>query len=275
MQRYGTGRRNTIVKNNHFQMNTRDHSDISGELSRNLLRQDFSRDRLYETADAGRQIAKVYSMIENAVAVLSDMRTDISYMYSGGFAATLGLEESPSGETTHSIWEKTVLERVHPDDLRNKYLHELCFFNFMKKQPLASRGRYCYAGKLRMKDREGNYIFVLHRIFYVTDSSDGSFPLSLCLYTPLVSDIPANGLIIDTISGKAAELQMETGRDILSRREAQILEMIDKGLTSRQISESLSISVHTVSRHRQEILSKLQVRNSVEACRIARKLQII
>ena len=269
MQRYGTGRRNTIVKNNHFQMNTRDHSDISGELSRNLLRQDFSRDRLYETADAGRQIAKVYSMIENAVAVLSDMRTDISYMYSGGFAATLGLEES------HSIWEKTVLERVHPDDLRNKYLHELCFFNFMKKQPLASRGRYCYAGKLRMKDRDGNYIFVLHRIFYVTDSSDGSFPLSLCLYTPLVSDIPANGLIIDTISGKAAELQMETGRDILSRREAQILEMIDKGLTSRQISESLSISVHTVSRHRQEILSKLQVRNSVEACRTARELQII
>ena len=86
-------------------MNTRDHSDISGELSRNLLRQDFSRDRLYETADAGRQIAKVYSMIENAVAVLSDMRTDISYMYSGGFAATLGLEESPGGETTHSIWD--------------------------------------------------------------------------------------------------------------------------------------------------------------------------
>ena len=275
MQRYSTGVLFTIVINNHFQMNIPDHSDISGELSRNLLHQDFSRERLQNAIDDCRLIARGYSLTENAVAVLSDMRTDISYMYTGGFAATLGLEESPGGETTHSIWEKTVLERVHPDDLRNKYLHELCFFNFMKKQPLASRGRYCYAGKLRMKDRDGNYIFVLHRIFYVTDSSDGSFPLSLCLYTPLVSDIPANGLIIDTISGKAAELQMETGRDILSRREAQILEMIDKGLTSRQISESLSISVHTVSRHRQEILSKLQVRNSVEACRTARELQII
>lgn len=256
-------------------MNASGHNDISGELSRNLLQQDFPKDRLHETVDTCRLIARGYSMIENAVAVLSDMRTDVSYMYYGDFADTLGLRGTDHEETSHSIWEKTVLERIHPDDLRNKYLHELCFFNFMKKQPLASRGRYCYAGKMRMKDREGNFIFVLHRIFYITDTSDGSFPLSLCLYTPLVSDIPANGLIIDTVSGKAAELQMETGKDILSRREAQILEMIDKGLTSRQISEALSISVHTVSRHRQEILSKLQVRNSVEACRTARELQII
>lgn len=275
MQRYGTSRVHTIVINNHFQMNLKEHSDISGELSRNLLHQDFTKDLHYSTVDTCRQIARGYSVIENAVAVLSDMRTDISYMYSGGFAVTLGLEENSCEETTHSIWEKTVLERVHPDDLHNKYLHELCFFNFMKKQPMSARPRYCYAGKLRMKDREGNFIFVQHRIFYVPDTADGSFPLSLCLYTPLVSDIPANGLIIDTVSGKVTEMQMKTGRDILSRREAQILEMIDKGLTSRQISESLSISVHTVSRHRQEILSKLQVRNSVEACRIARELQII
>ena len=46
-------------------------------------------------------------------------------------------------------------------------------------------------------------------------------------------------------------------------------------MTSKAIADRLCISVHTVSRHRQEILSKLQVGNSTEAIRIARQLGII
>ena len=34
-------------------------------------------------------------------------------------------------------------------------------------------------------------------------------------------------------------------------------------------------SVHTVSRHRQEILGKLQVKNSIAACRVAKDLKLI
>ena len=37
----------------------------------------------------------------------------------------------------------------------------------------------------------------------------------------------------------------------------------------------LSISIHTVSRHRQEILGKLQVKNSIEACRLAKNLRLL
>ena len=50
---------------------------------------------------------------------------------------------------------------------------------------------------------------------------------------------------------------------------------IDKGLMSKEISGRLSISINTVSRHRQEILGKLQVKNSIEACRIAKDLKLI
>jgi len=38
---------------------------------------------------------------------------------------------------------------------------------------------------------------------------------------------------------------------------------------------TLSISTNTVSRHRQEILGKLQVKNSIEACRVAKDLKLI
>ena len=62
---------------------------------------------------------------------------------------------------------------------------------------------------------------------------------------------------------------------ILSDREIQVLRLIDKGLISKQIADTLSISIHTVSRHRQEILAKLQVRNSIEACRVAKDLGLL
>ena len=70
------------------------------------------------------------------------------------------------------------------------------------------------------------------------------------------------------------ELGGQEDAQILSDREKQILRLIDKGLMSKEIASQLSISVHTVSRHRQEILSKLQVKSSIEACRVAKELGI-
>ncbi|HIW52668.1 MAG TPA: LuxR C-terminal-related transcriptional regulator, partial [Candidatus Alistipes excrementipullorum] len=58
-------------------------------------------------------------------------------------------------------------------------------------------------------------------------------------------------------------------------RETEVLKMISRGMTSKQIAEGLSISINTVNRHRQEILGKLQVRNSIEACRVAEDLGLL
>ncbi|MDE5899935.1 MAG: LuxR C-terminal-related transcriptional regulator [Muribaculaceae bacterium] len=51
--------------------------------------------------------------------------------------------------------------------------------------------------------------------------------------------------------------------------------IIDSGLKSSEIADRLNISIHTVSRHRQEILAKLQEKNSIEACRLAKSMELI
>lgn len=99
--------------------------------------------------------------------------------------------------------------------------------------------------------------------------------LALCLYTPLAFDIPAKCMIINSIDGHVTELEEYNNEKILSVREKQVLKLIDKGLMSKDIAEMLSISIYTVNRHRQEILGKLQVKNSIEACRIAKDLKLI
>ena len=53
------------------------------------------------------------------------------------------------------------------------------------------------------------------------------------------------------------------------------METINNGLMSKEIAAELFISVNTVNRHRQNILMKLQATNSVEACRIAKSLNLI
>ena len=99
--------------------------------------------------------------------------------------------------------------------------------------------------------------------------------LALCLYSPLPFDLPAQCLIVNAVNGHTSELKPQNNTQILSARERQILNLVDKGMMSKEIAQLLSISKHTVSRHRQDILSKLQVKNSIEACRIAKDLGII
>ena len=51
----------------------------------------------------------------------------------------------------------------------------------------------------------------------------------------------------------------------LSPREAQVLEMIPKGLTNSEVAECLGVSVHAVKFHLASIYRKLGVANRTEA----------
>jgi DNA-binding NarL/FixJ family response regulator len=61
----------------------------------------------------------------------------------------------------------------------------------------------------------------------------------------------------------------ETPADPLSPRELQVLKLIAEAFTSDQIAQELGISRRTVDRHRENILSKLGMRDRVELTRYA------
>lgn len=255
--------------------------DIADRLNEEFRRQDFPYPRPDDDAlGRGRRLAEGYADMERAVAVLSDMLSDTSYIYYGRFARTLGLgadaDTAPQGgQYICSIWEREIFSRIHPDDLQRKHLQELRFFHFVKRQHRSRRGDFHMAGRLRMRNADGDYVNVLHRIFYITEPARNALRLALCLYTPLVCDIPDAGMIIDAAEGTVIDFDTSAEQRILSPREKQILRLIDNGLPSKEIAQRLSISIHTVSRHRQQILGKLRVKNSIEACRTAKSLHLI
>ena len=63
--------------------------------------------------------------------------------------------------------------------------------------------------------------------------------------------------------------------DMLSSREKEVLKLISKGHSSKEIADILGISIYTVSRHRQNIIESMNVRNSLQACRMAHQMGLI
>jgi DNA-binding NarL/FixJ family response regulator len=65
--------------------------------------------------------------------------------------------------------------------------------------------------------------------------------------------------------------QEPAGFSELTRREREVLGLVARDLTNREIAQELHISVKTVKAHVSSILAKLQKRNRVEAAQYARR----
>lgn len=216
--------------------------------------------------------AESISEIENVIAVVSDLKNNTSKIYSGKFGALLGIE---SYRYENSIWEKAILNLMTEAEQEGKYIAELRFFHFLRHTPRNIRSNYYLASKLRIKTIKGELINILHRMYYIYSADSDTVCYALCLYGCLPFDFAGKSLVVNSITGTTEELTSAKDISILSKREQQVLKLIDSGRTSAEIANLLSISKNTVSRHRQEILAKLQVKNSVEACRIAKTMGII
>ncbi|MCL1676067.1 response regulator transcription factor [Elizabethkingia meningoseptica] len=241
---------------------------VMNTLNEELLQQNFGHENNPDAQlVSGQRIAGVYAETENAIAVLSDLVNNRSYIYYGNIAASLDLIDHHYTEIP-TIWEKDILDRIHPEDLAEKYRMELYFFHFLKSIPLHKRKDYHVSSALRMKNGKGAYVSVWHRIFYINSTANGSIGLVLCLYSFSLQPGLQNayeGLIVNTITGEIIKTSKQES-NILSEREKEILTFIKNGKPSKEIAAELSISLHTVNRHRQNILEKLHVSNSFEAC---------
>ena len=216
--------------------------------------------------------AKNISQIENVTVVVSDMRCGVSRIFPGKFGIVLGVSNYVEED---SIWEKAILNLMTEKQREEKYLAELRFFNFLRHVPRHARPDYYLVSKLRMTAATGDTIDVIHRMYYIYADDSETVTHALCLYGRPTFDFIGKNRIVNSFTGISEELTASGDSSILSRREKQVLTLIDSGKRSYEIADILSISKNTVSRHRQQILAKLQVKNSMEACRIAKTMKII
>lgn len=66
-----------------------------------------------------------------------------------------------------------------------------------------------------------------------------------------------------------ARPQAPASESVLTRRETEVLELIARGCSNRDISEKLFISVNTAANHVRSILIKLDSENRTQAAHVA------
>lgn len=215
-----------------------------------------------------RQRALVYAQMEGAISVLSDMQADKSYVYKSKAAIALGLSTTENPSEINSIWEEEIIKKIHPDDRVKKYVHELRFYELMDAMDPELRADYSVLSTIRMKDQNGEYRLVKHRMFYIYSPDNGKLRFAFCLYQLALDGTlspDSDFMIVNMAKGEIMVKDKLNYQNILSKRELEILKYIGEGYASKEIAGFLSISINTVSRHRQNILEKLKVKNSVQA----------
>ena len=215
---------------------------------------------------------RLWARVENALIVVSDMIEGKSHIMAGGFARNLDIGDY---RQENSIWENKILALMSPEEQEEKYIAELRFFHYLRHLPKSQKTDYYLMSKLRFRFKDGDIHDVLHRMYYIFDEDGDNLRFAICIYGPLPFDFKGKSFAVNSVTGLKEELTASGNDSILSRRERQILAMIDTGMKSAEIAVQLNISIHTVSRHRQEIIGKLQVWNTHEACRLAKSMGLL
>ncbi len=82
------------------------------------------------------------------------------------------------------------------------------------------------------------------------------------------------GKIVDTMF-KANDTTSSCEGIKLSSREGEIIQLVAEGLSNKEIAKKLFLSVHTISTHRKNIMSKLDVKNTAGLVMYAIRQNII
>lgn len=227
-----------------------------------------------------RAAASALAATADELDVITDASSDHCYIYSGRFASLLGITSAPSLETeADSSDEDEIYQRMHPEDLVDKRMLEYEFFKFINNMDGPAKKAYKATCRIRMMNGDGRYFYADNSTQIVQPSPRGKIWLILCRYSISSDQSQGNDIspvIVCTSDGEVKPLALSANRRrILSPREKAVLLLIKDGKPSKQIADILGISIHTVNRHRQNIIEKLSVHNSVEAIMAATAMRLI
>ncbi len=232
-----------------------------------------------EEVSEARKMAENIVRVTDGCAVITDASCDRCYVYSGNFGVLLGYsEEVYSSVEMDSSDEDAVYDRMHPEDLVDKRLLEYEFFKSVDKKDPEEKPRFIARCRIRMRDKHGVYRVVDNSTQLIRLSPHEKIWLILCTYSLSSNQDAGDGItpnILNTTTGEVESLSFRSRRaEILSAREKEVLALIRDGRPSKQIAEILGISIHTVNRHRQNIIEKLSVGNSIEAVTAATLMKL-
>ncbi len=215
--------------------------------------------------------------ISNLVISIFDAYKKEHVFHSSNLGKILGY----SSQDIESGGEHFLDTKIHNEDfmmlMQNALSVFKLFFNFSTDEKLNHK----LVSEYRILNAADNYVRVIEQQQVLELDNSGNLWLALSIL-----DISPNQQNMNE-GLKSELLNFRTGKIIpfielkeeisisLTKRETEVLKLVKNGFLSKEISDKLSISMHTVNTHRQRVLGKLGVSNSMEAVTLASKLGLV
>ncbi|WP_210466269.1 LuxR C-terminal-related transcriptional regulator [Rufibacter roseolus] len=157
-----------------------------------------------------------------------------------------------------------ILDKIHPDDLVWFLNYEEAAKDFLLSLPPDRSLKYKIRYDYRLKKANGEYLRILQQALPIQVDASGGVLRTLGVHTD-ISHLKKEGIPVLSYIGLQGEPSyinvhakniFSPDRDLLSKREKEILSLLIAGFPSSQISEKLYISQHTVNTHRKNMLAK-------------------
>lgn len=169
--------------------------------------------------------------------------------------------------------------RIHPEDFGGLMQFGVAALSFFFDLPTAERKDYKGISEYRILNSDEKYVRIVEQHQVLELDKHGNVWLVLSVMDISPNQEGHEGIkfqLLNFKTGKLVPVAIKPLKDVeLSDRQIEILQLVKDGLFSKEISDRLSISVHTVNTHRQRILEKLGVDNSIEAVNYATRLGLI
>ena len=164
--------------------------------------------------------------------------------------------------------ELNIEKLVHPDDLEVVRRIDKKVWEFLDTLSEEEKLTYKYIYEMRVLDR-GKYVRMIYQMRILAFKDDNFLGMGIIDLAPEQSaNTSVRFQIKNCLTDEVVPFAIESATDtLLTPREREVLALAKQGMFSKEISEKLNISIHTVNRHRQNILEKLQVDNIIEAIR--------
>lgn len=254
-------------------------TDIRETYYKLLRQQKFEKEELdYSILERHKPNLQKIAEIGHSTISIFDLFQTRHVFHSFNIGEMLGYNVRQTQSTDEDFWDS----KIHPLDYIQLMKNGVTLLKLFQNIPASEKSHYKLISEFRILNANNNYIRVIEQQQALEITTSGSIWLALSIL-----DISPNQKNInEACSCELLNFKMghtvpipfsyeENTTVMLTQREIEILKLVRKGFLSKEISSKLSISVNTVNTHRQRVLEKLGVNNSMEAVNLALKLGII
>jgi len=261
-------------------MKKTDDSDIFSKYFELLNQQKFVPENLdYSILEKHKPLLQQLATIGNSGVSVFDLYKKEYVFYSPNFSRVLGYG-SAKMDKEHTFYNS----KVHQDDAFGLTKNAITLLKLFYQFSWDEKANYKLINEFRMENADGKYIRVIEQHQILEFDIHGNLWLALSTTDISPNQSMNEGLksqLLNFRTGKIIPFKAEerSGKEepgiALTNREKQILQLVKDGLLSKEISDKLAISVHTVNTHRQRFLEKLGANNSMEAVVFASRLGLL